>query len=282
MEEIAPVSQLPEQHLVNLLGVQYPAPISQAINAVMMQVDRLARDGRNEDEGYGYASIDAFLGMTGPLCAKAGLIVKPIVVSTRWDTIEMYDDKSGQMKPRRVIHFEFKFRLIHAATGTTFTDPEDIRPLTLEFGGPQTMMSAESYALKGYFRPLLQIATGDADVDQKPKMNSLVVDTKSEAKAAKRKRETGINYVPIDFTGQHEDVPLESAERRIVDHIREIGNPAEARKWWEGQTIARESLQSFAPKTLLTIKRAVERELDNIAKTRLTVEDEVPFHDAAE
>lgn len=261
-------------------GAQYPKEIAGALGDVLDAVKPIAKDGNNKFQNYDYASIDKFLQLTGPACAAANLIVKPIIISCDHEVIETMDSKSGQMKPRRVVNFWFKFRLIHTLTGVTFTDEEDRRPLTHDYIGPQTTMSAESYALKSFFRTLFQIPTGDKDVDEMPQWSAEQAATKAEVRASKKRRETGVDHVSIDFGQGLEEIPIDEITKRILTHLVGIGDIAEGREWWKSQEPGRAKLHEISPRTSMDLKRAVEKFFDGLSKQ--PADDEPPFQNAAE
>lgn len=264
-------------------GVQYPKEIAGALGDVMSIIKPIIKDGRNEFQKYNYASIDKFLELTGPACSAADLIVKPIVVRCDHDVIETFDNQSKSMKPKRVVHFWFKFRLIHTKTGITFTDEEDRRPLTHDYIGPQTTMSAESYALKAFFRPLFQIPTGDVDVDEMPQWSAEVAVTKAEVRASKKRRETGVEHISIDFGQGLEEISIDDINKRILAHLTEIGDVKQGREWWKSQEPGRAKLHELKPSVSMALKRAVEKFFDDLAKAPpATSDDDPPFQDAAE
>ena len=64
--------------MVNVKQTEYTIPkmpksITNAISNVMGDIKQLEHDGKNDFQNYTYASIDGFLKMVRPICAKHGL-----------------------------------------------------------------------------------------------------------------------------------------------------------------------------------------------------------------
>lgn len=238
-----------------LTEVQYPPAIAQATIIVMRSIGTIIKSERNEHGRYDYASVDDFLAMVRPACAEAGLLIKPICVSSRGVILDVVD-KDGKDKKRRIIQFKFKMRLIHES-GVTFTDNEDIREVWVDYTGPQCFQAAESYALKAYMRTLFQIPTGDKDeVDQTaPHSPDLVA---ANARAAKKRMETGKEHVSFDFGKGMEPVDIDDVKDKVTAHLTALGDLAEGKRWWGAQTTGREQLHSLRPGISQQVKKAVE------------------------
>lgn len=128
--------------------------IYSAVARAMGQVKRLAKDSRNADQKYDFASIDDFLAMTGPILAENGLV-------TVLDE-ESVDEFERQGKYGATNWLRIRFAL------TTFHESGECLPTvrrTVEVirTGAQSFGSAQSYVLKQYQRALLNIPTGDKD-----------------------------------------------------------------------------------------------------------------------
>ena len=124
------------------------AKVIAAINAVAAEVTRLGKSEKNQHGRYSYASIDDFLSMTGPLCAKHGLVV-------------MQDERECEVRGEWLL-MRFEFTLAHASGEVWATRP--VRSILVSAKmGPQAFGAAQSYCLKQFLRSLFQIATGEND-----------------------------------------------------------------------------------------------------------------------
>ncbi len=128
--------------------------ISDAIAAVMADIKRLEKGDKNAHGGYKFASIDDFLDLTRPLCAKHKLAVFQDEVSC--EVIETRTSKG----PQQTLFMRFAFKL---ECGDETRGPHHRSIMVPASMGSQAFGSAQSYALKQYLRATLQIATGDTD-----------------------------------------------------------------------------------------------------------------------
>jgi ERF superfamily len=210
-----------------------PAPIAQAVIDVMGNIGRLTKAGRNAHDGYNYVSIDGVLEATNPLCAAAGLIVKPVMIrSERFEA-------PGKTGVRRMLRMFFKFRLVHAS-GVSWTDPDELREVEVQATGAQGFGSAESYAQKQYFKSLFQIATGDKDEDATEKLETEVL--KAKVATAQKRRETGDAMVTFDVGNGHEPVALADLQQLCRAHIATLGTADEIEHWFDSNKDGRTTL----------------------------------------
>jgi hypothetical protein len=126
--------------------------VTAAIAAVAGEVTRLAKGEKNQHGRYNYASIDDFLSMTGPLCAKHGLII-------------LQDEKEFEVRGDWLL-MRFEFTLAHAPSGEVMDTRPQRSILVNAKMGSQAFGAAQSYVLKQFLRSLLQISTGEnEDID---------------------------------------------------------------------------------------------------------------------
>lgn len=132
--------------------------VIKAISGVMSEVSRLGKGERNDHGRYNFASVDDFLNMTGPLCAKHGLVVMQNEEGD-FSTVETTTKNGKQVM--LVMRFAF----------TLATEDDEKGPYVRSIMVPASMGSqafgaAQSYALKQFLRATFQIATGDKeDID---------------------------------------------------------------------------------------------------------------------
>ena len=128
--------------------------ISKAVASAIKDVYILGKGDRNQHGGYQFASIDKFLEMVNPICGKHGLF--PVMNCVG---IEYYEGTTKNGKSIWGRH-SFEITLTHES-GETLPAQTIIVPVQIT--GAQASGSAQSYALKQYFRGLLMIPTGDRD-----------------------------------------------------------------------------------------------------------------------
>ena len=125
-----------------------------AIAAAMGDVQKVGKADRNKHDGYDFASIDNFLSLVNPICARHGLVILSDEVS-REDFIRK--GRSGDLPWMRV---SFSFT-VHHVSGQAL--PSMIRSVEVMRNGAQAYGSAQSYCLKQFLRGLFLIPTGDKD-----------------------------------------------------------------------------------------------------------------------
>lgn len=125
-----------------------------AIAGAMADVKRLAKDSRNVEQKYSFASVDDFLSMTGPICAAHGLIIC-------LDEDEVVDfERQGKYGTTFWLRIRFSVTVCHVSGECL---PPSRRTVEVIRTGAQSFGSAQSYAIKQFLRALLQIPTGDKD-----------------------------------------------------------------------------------------------------------------------
>lgn len=137
-----------------------PAEIAAAIIAVCRGVKSIGYDGKNSDQKYSFASIDAFLAEVGKLCADAGLAVIPEEVRAERISLGEAANRYGEVKKDEWLDATYRFWLMHE-TGAIWQHPME-RRIQVRWSGPQGYGSAESYVLKRFLRALFKVPTGDA------------------------------------------------------------------------------------------------------------------------
>ncbi len=235
--------------------VDVPPEIARAVLHAMKGMHMLRKDTLNLHGKYKYVSVDQFLAMVGPACTEAGLFVRPVLIAIERVEIEVWDKDTKQMRKRRMARYRYRFRLVHES-GATWTDPEDIREVQLDDTGPQTLMAAESYALKGFYRTLLMIPTGEDDADAEAQHDAEII--KATVRAAKKKSETGQAHVMFEIDGAMREVPATDLTSEVMAYMVKLGDTAEAKRWWDANRHGREQFHSEFPKLAHELKRRVE------------------------
>lgn len=131
-----------------------PGQMLAAIAKAMGQVHKVAKEGRNKHDGYNFASIDDFLALVNPICAENGLIVH-MQEGPREDFERQ--SRSGTSSWMRQ---SFDLTLYHVSGESL---PPVTRTVEVLRNGAQAYGSAQSYALKQFWRATLLIPTGDKD-----------------------------------------------------------------------------------------------------------------------
>lgn len=125
-----------------------------AICAAMGQVQKVAKEGRNKHDGYNFASIDDFLALVNPICAANGLVVH-MQEAAREDFT-----RAGRSGESAWMRQSFDLTLMHTSGQSL---PPVTRTVEVLRNGAQAYGSAQSYALKQFWRCILLIPTGDKD-----------------------------------------------------------------------------------------------------------------------
>lgn len=130
---------------------QMTPEIAGAVCKVMGQVKQLGKTEKNKFDNYDFVSVDKFLAAVNPLCADAGLFVIHQEIGH-----DYYTNKKESLWMR----VSFDFYLCH--TSGHVCGPFR-RCVAVPMTGAQSYGSAQSYALKQFFRALFMIPTGDRD-----------------------------------------------------------------------------------------------------------------------
>jgi hypothetical protein len=117
----------------------------------MSDIKRLAKEDKNQHGGYNFASIDDFLDLTRPLCAKHGL-----VVLQDEEDFEVIDAGNNN----KSLRMRFAFTL---EAGGESRGPLRRSIMVPAKMGSQAFGAGQSYALKQFLRATFQIATGEKD-----------------------------------------------------------------------------------------------------------------------
>lgn len=129
--------------------------IYEAIAASAREVRVIGKSERNKFDGYDFASIDKFLMLVNPICGRNGLF--PIVAQRE---VEFYENTNAKGGKSTWARFFYDITL-HHSSGETL-GPVNMM-VAVPMNGAQASGSAQSYALKQFFRSTLMIPTGDKD-----------------------------------------------------------------------------------------------------------------------
>lgn len=134
--------------------------IAAAICSAMGQVQKVSKEGRNKHDGYDFASIDDFLALVNPICAENGLFVH------MQETAREDFTRKGKYGENAWMRQSFDLTLMHVSGQCL---PPVTRTVEVLRNGAQAYGSAQSYALKQFWRCMLLIPTGDKDdADHQP------------------------------------------------------------------------------------------------------------------
>lgn len=136
--------------------------IAKAVAEVMGKIEKLQKTEKNIHGNYDFVSVDDFLEMVRPLCAKATLYI-----DQQEDEVEFLSttgtDRNGKEKKSNWAKIKHSFTLHHSSGESSAPTYRTIMVLTSM--GPQAFGAAQSYNLKNYLRSLFMMGTGDIDVD---------------------------------------------------------------------------------------------------------------------
>lgn len=164
-----------------------PPGIVAAVSKAMGEMKRLAKDSRNAEQKYDFASVDDFLAMTGPVCAENGIVtlLNEVDVSAF--------ERQGKYGASHWLQITFEIHTMHTSGEAL---PVVRRTVEVIRTGAQSFGSAQSYVLKQYQRALYQIPTGDKDdADFAEKGEGAVV--KQDNRRDDIKRDTGPTAMQI-------------------------------------------------------------------------------------
>jgi hypothetical protein len=135
--------------------------LSDAISDCMHAIKPLMKGETNTHGSYNFASVDDFLNLTRPICAKHRLVI-------------LQDEEACEITNGQVF-IRYAFTLHH---GAEMAGPFRRSIAVNSKMGSQAFGAAQSYALKQFLRSLFQISTGEKDdidfhkpeqlADQKP------------------------------------------------------------------------------------------------------------------
>ena len=131
-----------------------PVQVFAAVAKATGQMKRIAKDSRNAEQKYDFASIDDFLAMVGPIYAANGL-----TTFCDEENVEPFE-RQGKYGPTSWLKIRFVFTTFHESGQSL---PPARRTVEVIRTGAQSFGSAQSYALKQYLRGLHMIPTGDGD-----------------------------------------------------------------------------------------------------------------------
>ena len=129
--------------------------IFEAIAKAVGEVKQLGKSDRNKFDGYDFVSIDKFLSLVNPICAAHGLFPSVNLTAT-----EFYENTNSKGTKSTWARFNYDICL-HHETGDKF-GPINMM-VAVPMNGAQASGSAQSYALKQFFRGMFMIPTGDKD-----------------------------------------------------------------------------------------------------------------------
>lgn len=176
------------------------AGIFAAIAHAIGEVKQLGKSDRNKFDGYDFVSIDKFLTLVNPICAKTGLFP-----SINQDAVELYENTNSKGGKATWARFYYSISL-HHKTGQTFGPCKSM--VAVPMNGAQASGSAQSYALKQFFRGIFLIPTGDKD------------------------------DADLNATEQHHEVknhaPQNEAVEKAKEYLSEADSFDELKRRWEG------------------------------------------------
>jgi hypothetical protein len=188
--------------------------IYSAVAKAMGDVERVAKDSRNNDQKYDFASVDDFMAMVGPICSEYGLVT--ILDEETREFIE----KPGKYGSTQWVAISYQITTWHESGEQL---PTVRRHVEVIRNGPQAYGAAQSYILKQYYRGLLNIPTGDSDDPD----HSAVPEEQSAPQQQQRK-------APPEMTQRR--LPTQEAINRTCEYIREATDMGELKKRWENAT----------------------------------------------
>ena len=125
-----------------------------AISAAMGNIKTLHKGEKNTHDKYNFASIDNFLTLVNPICAKHGLIFQV----NELDVVDF--TKKGKYGESGWLRISYEIIVYHTSGQSM---PPSTRSVEIMRNGAQAFGSGNSYVLKQFMRSLFLIPTGDKD-----------------------------------------------------------------------------------------------------------------------
>jgi hypothetical protein len=214
-----------------------------AVAKAMGDVERVTKDSRNVDQKYNFASVDDFMAMVGPICAKYGLV-------TIFDEdAREFIEKPGKYGPTQWVSISYQITTWHESGEQL---PTVRRHVEVIRNGPQAYGAAQSYTLKQYYRGLLNIPTGDND---DPDHGSV-----PQEQSAPQQQQQQRNAAPA---------PTQEAIDITIGYLNEAADVDELRKKWDE-----------VPKLLRTnpeIKAAKDAAKKRLSAPQPDLDDTIPY-----
>ena len=158
------------------------SPLYAAHAEAKKHVKKLTLNEGNKDLGYKYVSIDEFLAMAREVLSEQGLSVSTSMLSK-----EMVTRKNAKGGDKLVLGCKFQFTLRHSSG--CIDDPV-IWYQEADYFGPQAYGIVHSYAMKRFYKGLLEIETGeDDDIDNELNKQGHAEPEKPEGAAAQSNTE---------------------------------------------------------------------------------------------
>lgn len=200
--------------------IQIPKDIAKAVCAIMASVEAVKKSQKNSHGGYMFASTDDIYAAVTRKMGEVGLMILPLQTEHEIKRIEK-TDKGGQLVISQWL--SVTYQMVLATADATWTDKHCVRSVYCQYTGPQTHQSAESYAKKQFLRSLIQLPTGDMDLDAMPQADSEEAQTalitprkRMSSYAAKRDGKTDALFNQILQEIQS------AVNREMLVHIKEI------------------------------------------------------------
>ncbi len=205
------------------MGETKGSEIIKAVAKAMGEMKRIAKDSRNQEQKYDFASVDDFLAMTGPVCAANGIV-------TILNEVEVEGfERQGKYGATNWLKIVFEIHTMHTSGESL---PVARRTVEVIRTGAQSFGSAQSYVLKQYQRALYQIPTGDKDdADFAEKGEGAVVkqDQRKDDTADRAKHDRAVDQA-IVYIGEADSVDtLKQSWMNLPTAMKEDGRVIKAK-----------------------------------------------------
>lgn len=219
-----------------------------AIAAAVGDVKVIGKTDENKFDKYNFASIDRFLEMVNPICAKHGLF--PFVD-------EIGEEYFTNAKGSAWVRIFYEITMYHASG-------EKLGPfhrkVAVPLNGAQAYGSAQSYVLKQFFRSLLMIPTGDKDdADLSATDNTIQVQPSEPQRSW---AQTIIDELPADATQEQK---AEAIANALCDNVKRKKTAGELANEWDRRKFLIDDLEKRFPDLHKRVEQAFEERGEAIA-----------------
>lgn len=160
-----------------------PGSIVKAICKIKSVIEAVPKRQKNPHGNYAFASTDDIYGAITRRMGEVGLCI--ISEEVECDVVRI--EKDG--KTTQWLKATYAFIL--ATEDATWTSKNCKRTVFVLVNGPQTFQGAQSYCEKSFYRSLLQLPTGDQDLDGMPQADTEEDQVALAGNGKKRKSSSG-------------------------------------------------------------------------------------------
>lgn len=140
-------------------GFSIPAELAKKLTEARSQVEGVAKNGRNNDQGYAYVQAEDVVREAGKALANAKVVIMP----PEPVEVQFEELRSGAGNSGKFVKVKFAVRVIDGETGEGY-ETERLGTAT-DYPGDKAIYKAETGMMKYFLSSLLQMPLGDGEND---------------------------------------------------------------------------------------------------------------------